>query len=247
MSQLRSLAVAIAMTASFAVNAHAADMPRLPPPIDSPPIVEKRPVIKEIFDSGWYLRGDLGYAWPQVSSATASTGASLSNSSLGKAYDAGFGVGVKSRWFRSDVTIDYSAPFTYSGTRLSAGDTTAKIQSTAVLFNVYADLGTWYRLTPYIGVGVGTANVRVSDIVQPGFNGANSASRWNLAWAAMGGVGWTVAPNLVIDIGYRYRNVGDAKGPDDTTGHLTFRNVAAHEIRAGIRWSFDDLYDPIVH
>ncbi len=246
MGQLRSVAVAVLVTVSFAASALAADMPRFPPPIDAPPIAEKHPV-KEIFDSGWYLRGDLGYAWSQVSSATASTGASLANGSLGNGYTVDFGVGVKSRWFRSDVTVDYASPVTYTGTLNSAGDTTAKIQSTAVLFNVYADLGTWYRLTPYIGVGVGTANVRVSEITQPGFNGPSSASRWNLAWAAMGGVGWTVAPNLVIDIGYRYRNVGDAKGPDDTVGHLTFRNVAAHEIRAGLRWSFDDLYDPISH
>ncbi|HZP79229.1 MAG TPA: outer membrane protein [Pseudolabrys sp.] len=241
MSRLREFAAAAGFAALCAASARAADVPQLPPPPIGAPI-EKRPVYREDFSTGWYLRGDLGYAWPNISSATASTGSGLNASTLGKQYDVGFGVGIKSRWFRSDVTIDYASPFNYTGSLATSGDTTAKIQATSVLLNAYADLGTWYRLTPYIGVGVGAANVRLTSVSQPGFTGPTSANRWNLAWAAMAGVGWTVAPNLVIDFGYRFRSVGDAKSAGDAVGNLTFKNITANEVRVGLRWSFDDLY-----
>ena len=78
---------------------------------------------------------------------------------------ASLGAGIKSNWLRTDVTIDYASPLKYQGTVATAGDTTAKIQATTALFNGYLDLGTWYRITPYIGAGAGVAYARVSDYV----------------------------------------------------------------------------------
>lgn len=54
------------------------------------------------------------------------------------------------------------------------------------------------------------------------------------------GVGYTVTPNVVADIGYRYLNLGDAKSAD-ALGFMTFKNIASHQVRVGLRWSFDDL------
>jgi opacity protein-like surface antigen len=113
-------------------------------------------------------------------------------------------------------------------------DTTAKIQSVNLLANGYLDLGTWYRLTPYIGAGAGMAMVRVTDVP-----GGSDHSRWNFAWAGMAGVAWTVTPNLQVDFGYRYLDVGKAQSGGSAP--VTFDNVAGHEVRVGMRWSFDDL------
>lgn len=227
--------------AFLAAAAHAADMPRLPPPIE-PPIEKPVPVLRDIFLTGWYLRGDVGYRWDRASRVTSVTGTNLTDSNFGKDYTVGGGAGFRSRWFRTDLTVDYATGFNYTGTFLAPGDTTAKIQSTTVLLNGYADLGTWYRLTPYVGVGAGGANVHLSGLTSPGFNGPTSSTRWNFAWAAMAGVGWTVARNMVIDFGYRYLSAGDVKSESGTTGNVTFKNVYAHELRLGLRWSFDDLY-----
>ena len=46
---------------------------------------------------------------------------------------------------------------------------------------------------------------------------------------------------ILIDIGYRYLNIGDVKTGNDAFGVMTFKNVAAHEARVGLRWSFDEL------
>jgi opacity protein-like surface antigen len=61
----------------------------------------------------------------------------------------------------------------------------------------------------------------------------------------MAGVGYAIGPNLMVDVGYRYIDFGDANTNTDSFGDMTFRNVAAHEVRVGLRWSFDDL--PIAH
>jgi opacity protein-like surface antigen len=60
----------------------------------------------------------------------------------------------------------------------------------------------------------------------------------------MAGVGFTVSSNLVADLGYRYLNLGDTKSATDASGAMTFKNIAAHEVRVGLRWSFDDLPVP---
>ncbi len=46
-----------------------------------------------------------------------------------------------------------------------------------------------------------------------------------------------LAGNLMADVGYRYLNFGDALTGSDVLGAMTFKNVAAHEVRVGLRWT----------
>ena len=57
----------------------------------------------------------------------------------------------------------------------------------------------------------------------------------------MAGAGYSIAPNIVLDAGYRYVNFGDVTTASDSIGAMTLKNLAAHEVRVGVRWSFDDL------
>ena len=36
----------------------------------------------------------------------------------------------------------------------------------------------------------------------------------------------------MVDVGYRYLNLGDVTTASDSFGAMTFKNVAAHEVRA---------------
>ena len=161
MGRLKTLVVSGSALALTAALAQAADMPRTLPlptaPVARPSLIS--------FDSGWYLRGDLGTHLALISGVT--SGPSFANPTdghVGSAVIASLGVGIKSDWLRSDVTFDYIAPVKYSGTVTTADDTTAKIQATTALFNGYLDLGTWYHVTPYIGAGVGAAFAPVFDL-----------------------------------------------------------------------------------
>ena len=152
------------------------------------------------------------------------------------------GVGVKTRWLRTDVTLDYTA-MKYTGTVATPGDTTAKVSAITALFNGYLDLGSWYGLTPYVGAGAGVSDLRTYDYTStaaPPFAGGLSHTQWKFAWALMGGVGYTVAPNILVDLGYRYMDFGDVTTASDASGAMILKNLAAHEVRVGVRWSFDD-------
>jgi opacity protein-like surface antigen len=218
-------------------------MPRTLPPPYAMPQAEPRPVIVDL-RSGWYLRGDVGAVWGRVDGADAVTPfTDPADNKLGKAMTGSLGVGIKGSWLRTDLTLDYLSPMKYQGSVATAGDTTAKIQATSALFNGYLDLGTWYRATPYIGAGAGAAQVRVTDYsstAAPPFNGA-SKNQWKFAWAAMAGVAFPISTNMLVDVGYRYLNFGDVATGSDAFGPMQFKNVAAHEVRVGVRWSFDEL------
>ena len=66
----------------------------------------------------------------------------------------------------------------------------------------------------------------------------------------MAGVGVGLAPNLKMDIGYRYLNMGDQKSGAITcdvpcnsreTKHF---GLATHDLRVGLRWAFNDGFVP---
>jgi opacity protein-like surface antigen len=227
-----------------AAGVMAADMPNTLPPAYDPPRAVVLPARPFDLNTGWYLRGDLGYTLGRIGSATsASPFPDPIDSKLTGSFMAGVGAGIKTQWLRTDVTVDYTAPMKYEGTVLTTKDTTAKISAASALFNGYLDLGTWYRVTPYIGAGAGAAYVTASDYSGPAppFTGDTTHKQWNFAWAVMAGFGYAIAPNLMVDVGYRYIDFGDARTNADALGAMTFRDVSAHEVRVGLRWSFDDL------
>lgn len=232
-------ALLVGVLAAFTAPAMAADMPgQLPPRFDPLP-----PTIINVV-SGWYVRGDLGYAWGQMGGVDSPVGfASPSENKLGGNVFGGVGAGIKTKWARTDVTLEYMGPLKYQGTTLASGDTGAKVSAFSALFNGYLDLGTWYRATPYIGAAAGMSQVRVYDFESPvvPFSSGNSHAEWKFTWAAMTGVGYAVAPNVVVDLGYRYIAFGNVTTASDVAGATTLKNIAAHEVRVGVRWSFDDL------
>jgi opacity protein-like surface antigen len=235
---LRRLAYSAAALALLSTAARAADMPEtLPPPTHEEPLIEQS-------GSGWYLRGDLGYVWGEIQGAeSAPTFADPTSNTLGNGFLGGVGAGYKSKWLRTDVTLDYTSPLKYSGSIASPDDTTAKVEAFTALFNGYIDLGTWYHATPYIGAGAGVSGLRTYDYsstAAPPFAGGLSHRQWNFTWALTGGVGYAVAPNLMLDLNYRYVNFGDVTTASDSFGSMTLKNLYAHEVRVGIRWSFDD-------
>ncbi|MEP7030712.1 MAG: outer membrane beta-barrel protein [Pseudolabrys sp.] len=239
-SRLKILVVSGAALAVSSAFALAADMPgnSLPPPRTEfkPPIID--------FLNGWYIRGDIGAIFGRVNSATSPAPfANPTDSHLGNGMTGSFGVGIKGSWLRTDLTINYLTPLKYRGSVLATDDTTAKIQTAAAMFNGYLDLGSWYRATPYIGGGVGAAYVTVSDVAGPAALLATDTvyKQWKFAWAGMAGVAFPISHNMQVDLGYRYLNVGDVKSSRDAAGATTFKDVAGHEIRIGMRWNFDEL------
>ena len=261
--KVASFVGAVALFASAAQAARAADMPQLPP-VYAPPI-------EEYVASGWYLRGDIGMSNQQVKSldnALYSTVTSVNT--VHKDFDSapffGLGVGYQfNHWFRADVTGEYRGKANFHGLDIvkSGGNTFtdeyhASKSEWLVLANIYADLGTWYSFTPFVGVGIGASHNTISNFldvcttcVGGGVATGATASKWNFAWALHAGVAYKVNSQLSIEFAYRYVSLGDAMsgdlirfdGVNQFNNPMEFKNITSHDLKLGVRWLLDAPVD----
>jgi opacity protein-like surface antigen len=178
---------------------------------------------------------------------------------------AGFGYRFNS-WFRVDLTGELRAGgrlramdyVEFGGGSTMTNTYDGGVRSWAALANFYVDLGTFCTLgclTPYLGAGFGFASHTVSGFtdVSAGVGSlggyAATTTRTSFAWALMAGVGYKVNDRLTLELGYRYLNLGDlpmlalrdpATGlPPASNDAVRARNLTAHEIRVGMRWSLN--------
>jgi opacity protein-like surface antigen len=266
---MRSVKSLIAAGAASLLSsaAFAADMPIMPPPMPYAP-----PPVQDF--GGWYLRGDIGM--------TNSTGKLYNNNysqvpagglqQLGEGFSGGmsYGLGVGyqfNSWFRADITGEYRSRVNFSGTDIAtfpgnsvfsdvyAGGYTSWVG----LVNVYADLGTWWCLTPFIGAGVGAANIQTTGIQDSGSSFspatgavggasyfANGASTTNFAWAAYAGVAYKVDRNFTVELAYRYLDMGTAvhgygqsfDGSNAGPSSFQYRDLISQDVKLGVRFAF---------
>ena len=260
-----------AAAAAVSTTAYAADMP-LPPP----PQIQYQPVqVIEAPIGRWYLRGDIGvgvqsfsefdhsqtnpaFGWPPSWTIVQQD---IQDTSI-----FGFGVGYEmNNWLRFDVTGEYrtKAAFkvtgSYTDSSSCAGFTcfdvnSGNFSSAVFLANAYVDLGTWWCLTPFIGVGIGGARNTISGIQDNGIIGSNGSvgfgysngdnSAWNLAWDVQAGLTYNVNNNLKIDLSWRYLNLGSPMSavvncqntPACPGAFYTFKDMTSQDFRIGFRW-----------
>lgn len=264
---MRSVKLLIAAGAAslFTQAAFAADL-QVPPP---PPMM-----YAPAHDfGGWYLRGDIGFSSQRVKNLDIANyldpGITIPSQRTG--FDTGgiyqVGIGYQfNNWFRGDVTGQYrgSASFhgldlvSFNGAPLGADTYSGRKTEWVVMANIYADLGTWWSVTPYIGAGVGGSRNTISNFVDQGVSFSNAfgtspttayaatASKWNFAWALHAGLAYKVNPGLTVELGYSYMNLGDGitGGLTDFLGNtrnnaFTFNNITSHDVKLGVRWSLD--------
>lgn len=227
------------------------------------------PVLPEDFSSGWYVRGDLTanlFRSPAMAifDDTANALVEQRGTRAGRSLGGGLGAGFKYKSFRLDATLDIHGRATFSGFSPPQGNwgyvgplpvpsrlNSFGVSAQTLLINAYADLGAFGPLTPYVGVGLGTARLSASNFVSTPVPAAAAlgetvftpvlanTTKWTLAWAAMAGVTVDVTPQTKIDIGYRYLHMGSLRFID-TVGGSYRTTVAAHEIRVGLRYMFGD-------
>jgi opacity protein-like surface antigen len=266
-----ALAGAAAMMSSVAF---AADFPPILPPA--------QPVLQApASESGWYLRGDVGvsaqrfqsfdhfqtnaaFVWP-------ASWAIVQKQTDDSAF-VDFGVGYAvNNWLRFDLTGEHreSAKFKVIGSYKEfcpgGGSPTCFDQydgshaAEVFMLNAYLDLGTWWCLTPFVGVGVGGAWNSVTSVTDLGivntnapgfgFSGAD-ASNWNLAWSAQAGLAYNVSSNLKLEFAARYLNLGSVKTPivncssagctgtGGPAAYYTLTNFDSLDFKLGFRWLF---------
>jgi opacity protein-like surface antigen len=246
----RTLAIGLLVATGLAgtLCARAADMPALFP---APSYEDAEPPPQMEWGTGWYLRGDVA--------ASDEINPSLLAAVPSRSRDWGFAVGGGAGYqfndyFRADITGDYlgtqkaslpqglyigpNGPYTAAKATLDRWD---------ALVNGYVNLGSWGGLTPYVGAGVGVAGLNTvgsyTDLSGAQFK-LGGQQRYNLAWAAMAGVAYSLAPHLMLDVGYRYLDLGTYRAPQGTAiqqGVYSPQNIhlTAHAVRVGVRYQID--------
>ena len=258
---------AVALFATAAQTAaRAADMPLAPVAV---------PPIEEYVASGWYLRGDIGMSNQQVKSLFNVLYDSVSSvDTVQKDFDSApfFGIGVGyqfNSWLRTDITGEYRGKANFHGLDIvQSGGTTytaeyrGSMSEWLVLANIYADLGTWYSFTPFIGAGIGASYNTISNftdscVIVGACTGvavaySDTASKWNLAWALHAGVSYKVNSQLSFEFAYRYVSLGDAvtgdlkalDGSNAIYNPIEFRNITSHDLKFGVRWLLEPPIQP---
>ncbi len=137
----------------------------------------------------------------------------------------------------------------------------AHVRAEYGLVNGYVDLGTWYGVTPFAGAGVGVANVEVKGLTDISYgsgayggqgNGgggfAGDKNQINFAFAVMAGLDFAVTPNLTLELGYRYLNLGNVKtaaincvSTPSCPNEVQHYKLQSNDIRLGFRYNFASL------
>jgi opacity protein-like surface antigen len=278
---MRSVKFLVAAGAASLLSsvAFAADMAIAPPPQYYAP-----PPVQDF--GGWYLRGDIGFSNQRVNDVKLSDPTKyqgLNSFNQTTAFDTAgtyqVGVGYQfNNWFRADITGQYRGNANFKGTDLisfpwgggvASGIDNYSASKSELLFlaNAYVDLGTWWCVTPFIGAGVGTSRVSISNFTDTGVSNANfttlgvpvvsgppvasfatalPGSKWNFAWALHTGLAYKVNPNLTLELAYSYVNLGNGVTGVASTfdgsagGHVfAFKDITSHDLKLGVRWNFD--------
>ena len=253
------LTISIWAAALFAASAaHAADYPQ--------PVYVPAPVIEEY--SNWYLRGDIGFSNQQVKNLS-NPAASLPLVSSSYGFDAaptiGLGIGYYfNDWLRFDLTGEYRGRANFHGWEIyDAGIGNATDEYTGsksewlFMLNGYVDLGTWNKLTPFVGAGIGFSRNTIHNFQDvchgcggnPANNGvsfADDVSKWNFAWALHAGLAYKVSKNFAVELSYRYLDLGKAETGSlvsydfsQTLPGSTFERLTSHDVRLGLRFNLD--------
>ena len=120
-------------------------------------------------------------------------------------------------------------------------------------------------MTPFIGAGIGTSRNTISSFVDIGATQAgatilsttyaDTASKWNLAWALYAGLAYKVTPGLSLELTYRYVDLGSA-----TTGNTNsfdgvtivngspfdFGTITSQDVMLGFRWNLGEPEPPVM-
>lgn len=210
----------------------------------------------------WYMRGTIGMKNPEVGSIwidepSFATDHTVHHKDIKSTALFGLGIGVEyNRWLRFDITGEYRgkqhfvAHDSYDnggpcpGAGCGTNDYSANLRSWMGLANAYIDLGTWRGITPYVGGGVGFANVTVMGFkdVNPNqgamYIADKNRSTTNFAWALYGGLAYDVTPQWTLDLGYRYTDLGsvktgtvsDAVGVGASYSGMEIRDITSHDL-----------------
>ena len=202
--------LAATLLLSTAIQSRAADLDPGPGQFDPAPAMEQME-----FGTGWYLRGGIGHALDGTLTASIPVLGSATIKDRNN-FNGDVAVGYQfNNWLRGDVSLDYSqskGPLTpFSGPVLPPflvpGSVSTGTDHRGVFANFFVDVGTWNRITPYIGVGYGLVRTALGSNLNAQA-GTITLSQTHAAWSVMAGLAYNIDRHIKLELGYRFVNYG---------------------------------------
>ena len=181
--------------------------------------------------AGPYVSGQVGATW--VDDADFNAGGDTGESS----FDTGFNVGVSGGYdfgpVRAEGEVTYRLndvdEYNVTGFGTFTGD--GDVSALSLLANGFWDIEIPGPVTPYLGAGIGVAQVSLDDST-PGIDDDDTVFAYQVA----AGAAFELMPSLALDLGYRYFATADPEF-EDAAG--TFESeYKSHNLSLGVRFQF---------
>jgi opacity protein-like surface antigen len=156
-------------------------------------------------------------------------------------FDTGLGAGLVGGYsydiFRLEGELFYKSndvdKISSLGVSLSGdGDVTAM----GVMINAYYDFKTGTPFTPYIGAGIGFAQVSANDVGAFGVVLVDDDDTV-FAYQAIAGVGYSISNALTLDLMYKYFATTDPEF-NDVVGDPIESEYSSHNVMVGLRFNY---------
>lgn len=185
---------------------------------------------------GIYVRGSLGFSW--------SLEDEIDYSPLW-----GIGAGLRtSPNLRFDLTLDWRDRYIVEGGRgFIVGGTAidSQVENWTLMVNGYYELERLPLITlpaalsPYLGAGLGIAHNEIDDepvLVEGEVARVTGDDENQFAWQLMLGVGYNITSQLVLDLAYRFADLGDIEATSPA-GEIS-NDFTVNELVATLRYAF---------
>jgi len=159
--------------------------------------------------------------------------------------DAGFGIGIVGGYdfglFRMEGELSYrknnvdEIEIGYWGNGSMDGD--GDITSTSLLVNGYFDMENNTRLTPYVGLGLGIANIAFNNVSALGIDLIDDDTTKTAAQLAVG-FSYDVTDKVAIDFSYRYFFTDDIRVKNEFNHEVHGDSYDSHNAVVGLRAFF---------
>ncbi|MGH6874292.1 MAG: outer membrane protein [Aestuariivirgaceae bacterium] len=190
---------------------------------------------------GWSLPDDIDVAF--LGSSNRSYEASID---IEDGFMASLAVGARfNDWLRADVElsghwhdVDSEAVIETSGSPTTLSQE-GEVDALFVLANLWVDVPVGEVIRPYIGGGVGIGRLDVDINTTGGGDSIIDDSDWGFAYQLGAGIAFDVTPNMVIDVGYRFKAINaELKVEDDYffSSTDTDADYRSHNVLLGLRF-----------
>ncbi len=192
-------------------------------------------VLAESEGKGFYISGSTGGTWVEDTNVKFSSIGLNYDVSYDTGFHLGGSVGYDFGMFRTEGefmyrenSFDKMNDYTLNGVVLGDISLSGNANVKSYLLNGYIDFENKSSITPYIGIGLGLADIENSDA---------DIDDKEFAYQAAAGIGYDINKKLTLDVGYRYFAIYD----DDNSGLGIYDDdddYKSHNISFSVRYKF---------